>query len=283
VARSLAERLGARTAVAAVYLTSAALIAAAAWVRRQPLLDLRAQPRAYLLGCGSLFVFYTFALYQALGLAADRVQVLELGMLNYTWPTLTVVFSTVLLRRRAAWLLWPGTLLSLGGVFLVLSHQERLSWRLTRANLAANPLAYGLALGAGVSWALYSTLTRRWAAPGARGAVFAFVAATGVLMLAVRLFAAEASVWSWQATGELLFLGSSTAAAYACWEVAMRRADVTLVATISYLTPLLSTLASCAYLRVMPGARLWFGCGTLVVGSLLSWRALAAAGERPLP
>ena len=39
---------------------------------------------------------------------------------------------------------------------------------------------------------------------------------------------------------------------------------------------LLSTLVSCAYLKVIPGSRLWIGCALLVLGSMLSGRAVAA-------
>ena len=55
----------------------------------------------------------------------------------------------------------------------------------------------------------------------------------------------------------------------------MRAGNVLLVVAGSYLTPLLSTIVSCAYLAVLPGPTLWLGCGTLIIGSLLSWHALS--------
>lgn len=74
-------------------------------------------------------------------------------------------------------------------------------------------------------------------------------------------------------------LGAITALAYALWDVAMRKGNLLLVAACSYLTPLLSTLVSCAYLKVMPGSQLWVGCALIVVGSLVSWRSVFEAGS----
>lgn len=169
VARSLSEQLGARTAMAAVYLTGAFAFCVRAWCTGQPVIDLRGVGRAYLFGCGGLFVFYTYALFQSVALAGNRMQVLEVGMLNYLWPTLTLLLSLVLLNRRATWLLAPGTALALSGEFLVLSHEGGFSWIGAFSHVQARPAAYGLGLAAGVSWALYSTLTRRWSGPETRG------------------------------------------------------------------------------------------------------------------
>ena len=42
----------------------------------------------------------------------------------------------------------------------------------------------------------------------------------------------------------------------------------------SNLTPLLSTLVSCAYLGVTPAPRVWGGAICIAVGSLLCWKAV---------
>lgn len=90
VARSLSEQLGPVTAAAAVY-SVAGTVSLARLVgcdanRRQ----IRQLPRKYLIGCGTLFIAYMLFLYLAIGLATDRQQVLEIGLLNYLWPTLTL-------------------------------------------------------------------------------------------------------------------------------------------------------------------------------------------------
>jgi drug/metabolite transporter (DMT)-like permease len=67
----------------------------------------------------------------------------------------------------------------------------------------------------------------------------------------------------------------ATYAAYGLWDTAMRNGNLVLVAAGSYMTPLLSTIASCLYLAIVPGPNLWLGCGMLVAGSLLSWHSVS--------
>ena len=55
----------------------------------------------------------------------------------------------------------------------------------------------------------------------------------------------------------------------------MRKGEVTLLGACSYFTPLLSTVMSCAYLRVMPGLELWIGAILIVVGALASWHSVS--------
>jgi hypothetical protein len=71
--------------------------------RGPPAIDL---PLSYLVGCGLLFVTYTVLLFLAIGLARGRQQVLEVGLLNYLWPALTILLSVVLLNKRARLLLY---------------------------------------------------------------------------------------------------------------------------------------------------------------------------------
>jgi drug/metabolite transporter (DMT)-like permease len=274
--RSLTEQLGPLTTTAAVYLIGGLSSLARNWLTIGHLPSLRTFPLRYLLGCGSLFVLYMFTFFQAIGLAADRLQVLEIGMVNYLWPSLTILFSLLLLGKRARIWLLPGTLLALIGVVLVLSQGATITLSSFWYNLASNPLAYTLALVAALSWGLYSNLTRRWSGDAEKGAVPLFMLATGLLMLPLCLLADETSSWNPVSITELLFLSLATTLGYACWERAMRRGNIVLVAACSYFTPLLSTLTSSIYLQVTAGAELWLGCLAIIAGSLLSWSSIMA-------
>jgi drug/metabolite transporter (DMT)-like permease len=280
LARSLSEQLGPVTAAAAVYgvagAASLARLAASGEGRRQ-LLDL---PRRYLLGCGTLFAGYMLCLYLAVGLAADRQQVLEVGLLNYLWPALTLLLTVAILRKPAGWPLLPGTLLALAGLVLVLTHGEGLSWQALAGNIQSRPAAYALGLAAALSWALYSVLARKWAGGSASGGVDLFLPFTAAVMLLLSAAVDEARAWGARPAAEALALGLATWAAYLLWDWAMRIGNIVLVAAGSYLTPLFSTFASCLYLAVAPAAGLWIGCGMLVAGSLASWYAVSGGSSR---
>jgi len=273
-ARSLSEQVGPLTAGAAAYLIGGAGCLVRFALLPAPARRLEGLTRSYVFGCGGLFVFYTAALYLAIGLCRSREQLIEVALVNYLWPSFTVLGSLVLLRKRARLWLAPGTALALVGIFLVLTQDGQVSWGTLRAHVRTNPLAYGLAFAAAVAWALYSNLTRRWSTPGTRGAVELFVPVTGFVLLGLRLLVPEPAGWSVRAAGEATGLAVVTTLSYVLWDLAMRRGNVLLVAAASYLTPLLSTIVSSLYLGVLPGIRLWVGCGLLVLGSILTWRSV---------
>lgn len=271
VARSLSERLGPLTAGACVYLAGGLLcLLPLLWRGASRRQSLRLSWR-YVFGCGFLFVLYTVLIYLAIGSVSDREQVLEIGLVNYLWPALTILLSLPLLHQRAGWLLGPGTVLALAGEFLVLTQATAFSWHSFWGHLHTNPMAYAFAFVAAFSWAFYSNLARRWSRPGTNGAVALFILGSGLALLLLRLFSTETSAWSLRAAGEAVVLATFTVLAYALWDTAMRKGNLPLVVACSYFTPLLSTLVSCAYLRVTPGWRLWVGCLVLVAGSLLTW------------
>ncbi len=279
-ARSLSEQVGPLTAGAAAYLLGGGFCLLRLASSSAPLTPFLQLPRLYLLGCGSLFVFYTAVVYLAVGLAKNREQLLEVALVNYLWPALTVLCSLLLLKKRASLWLVPGTALALSGVFLVMTQGAGVSWRSFTEHLQSNPVAYALALAAALAWALYSNLTRRWSEPEGGGAVELFIPATGIILLALRLLTTEPTGWSLRAVGEASGLAAVTALAYLLWDVSMRKGNLLLVVACSYFTPLLSTLVSCVYLRVSTGPRLWIGCVLLVSGSLMTWRSVT---DRPAP
>ena len=229
----------------------------------------------YLIGCGVLFIGYMVLLYLAIGLAETREQVLEVGLVNYLWPTLILVISVTFLGVRAGWILWPGTIFALIGIFLVVTQGESVSWHSLAENISRNPVVYTMALAAALSWALYSNLTRKWAGGRGEGAVALFLPTTAIILIALCAFIDEPREWNRASILESLFLGAATYAAYALWDNAMRWGNLGIVAAGSYLTPLFSTIVSCLYLAIVPRPQLWIGCGLLIIGSLLSWRSVS--------
>jgi len=276
--RRISEGLGPLTAGATTYLTASVFLAAILLLKERSFRKLGQLPRRYVLGCGALFVLYTLALFVALGRAADRSQTMEVGLLNYLWPALTILFSLWLVGNRASFGLIPGTLLALLGVVLVLTQGAAFSWATFVANVLRNPLAYGLALVAAVSWGLYSNLARRWGTADSEGAVLVFTLATGIAFALLRVWRPEAGVVNPRVIAEVAFLAAATALGYLFWDIAMRRGNQMLVAACSYLTPFFSTVVSSLYLHVVPAASLWLGCALIIAGSVLSWRSVRPKG-----
>lgn len=272
--RSISEQVGPLTAGAAVYLTGGLILVCTVMFRNRSIHRLMRLPRLYLFWCGTLFLVYTIALFLGLGLALNRQQTLEVGLVNYLWPAFTILFSPVILLKRWSLLLIPGTLIAFSGIILVLTQGEKISWFSFYANLSSNPAAYVCGLVAALSWGLYSNLSRLWGGSDNTGGVPLFVMVTGLALSILCLFHGEDGSWETRTVAEVALLGLSTALAYLFWDVAMRKGDIILVAACSYFTPFLSTVVGCIYLQVMPGINLWIGCVLIVAGSCLSWRAI---------
>jgi len=279
LARSTSEALGPLRAGSSVYLTAGIFLIGYSFWKERSLRSLQSLPRKYVFGCGALFLVYTTALFLALGLARNRSQTIEVGLLNYLWPAFTILFSLPILKNKANLWLIPGTLLALFGIFLVLTQEATVSFGSLLTNLLSNPVAYGLGFVAAVSWGLYSNLARRWGDAKSSGGVQLFALSTGIAFLLIGLFWPETGVWSARTAVEVAFLGIATALAYVFWDSSMRAGNMVLVAACSYLTPLFSTIVSSVYLGVKPGLSLWLGCAILVAGSFLSWFSVHPADE----
>ena len=299
VSRQLSETVGATTAAASMLLLGGGLgCLYAAVVERRLGAIFRLRP-AYLLGCGLLFVTYMICLYLAIGLATSRQQAIEIGIINYLWPGLTLAFSVPILGTRVRRSFALGVVLALLGAVLAPLHLGEYSTAMLGHTLRDHPLPYLLALGAAVSWGLYSVLSRRWGAAeptpsngreigdggGAPspehpagsdgGAVPVFALAAGLVLAAIHLGMPERSSWTGVAIGQVLFMAvCPILLAYALWDRAMRRGNVTLVAALSNFAPLLSTVVSSLYLHVPLSWTLWLSCGLVVLGALLAQRAV---------
>lgn len=277
--RSLSEQLGMFTAGALVFGLAGVLGFAVQAVTGRLRSTLAALSPAFTLRCGALFAFYELCLYLALGLSRNRAQVVEVALVHYLWPMLTLAFTVLAFRIRARPAFWAGAVLAMAGVALAMTQDERLSWQAFQANVTANAAPYGIALVAAAAWALYSVSSRSWSGEGHGRAVVIWMLLTGVVLGAARLFFPETTRWSGRAALELGYMAVSSNLAYGFWERALRGGNVILVVSASYLTPLFSTIVSSVYLRVGGGLRLWLGCALVVLGAALC-NVMVERGER---
>lgn len=274
VGRSVAHQLGPLTAAALAF----TLAGAGGWfilylVARGRPAPRRVDPRQWVVR-GLLFAGYQACLYLALGWAASHAQAIELGLVNYLWPALTVVGLVMILGVRARPWLWPAVAVATLGVMLAMTHGSSVSPLSFLRHALSNPAAYFLALLAAAAWALYSVLTRRWAAGADARSILDYLILTAVVLSLLRLGVHEQSHWSLRAVVELLFMAVGPNVAYVLWDLAMRRGDIVLVTSASYLTPLLSTFISTVYLGVPTGPRLWVGALLVVAGAVACRLAL---------
>jgi len=265
--RSISEHFGATGGAALIYTVSAICLCLS-----QGLPKIRALPQRYLFLGGILFVSYEICFALAIGLAETRAQSLELGLINYLWPCLTIVLSLLINGQRSSFWLWPGLMLTLAGVFLVMQQSGGGSLASMWHNIQRNPLPYGLAFTAAITWALYCNLTRRFS-EGKSGVNLFFCVTAVALWAKYALTHQPALNFSLAPTLQLLFMGVSTAVAYSVWNRGIQAGNMTLLATASYFTPVSSALLASLWLGLRPGFAFWQGVMMVVGGSLICWLA----------
>jgi drug/metabolite transporter (DMT)-like permease len=270
--RSLTEQLGTITAGSLVFLLSSFF----SWVYTllvspgnfKKMFKL---PPSYLWGCGLLFVMYMTTLYLAIGLSINRLQVVEISIINYLWPGLTLLFSVPILYKRAHLSIILGILLCFTGVYIAMNPYHNFSLLPLLQNIQENSLPYLFSFIAAISWALYSTLARKWAGDNEEGAVPIFLFFTGITLFILRFFFQEETIWSFKVGIELFYMAIfPTFLAYFFWDQAMRRGNIVLVATLSYFTPILSVFISSLYLQITIDIRLWVASILVVIGAIIS-------------
>ncbi len=239
--RSVSDHLGPTGGAAMLYsVASCFLLLTVGGARPR---ELRAFPRRYLLWGSVLFVAYELCLALSIGYAHTAQQAIEVGMVNYLWPSFTIVAAIVFNRQRANWLIVPGFGLSIIGIGWVLGGAQGFDLRGMAANVQDNPLSYGLALAGALIWAGYCTVTAR-IAQGNNGVTLFFILVALALWVKYGLegggpmdFTAAAIVYLVLAAGAMGF-------GYAAWNVGILHGNVTILAGASYFIPVLSSALS---------------------------------------
>lgn len=187
------------------------------------------------MAAGALGIAALFGYHALFFVALKRAPVVEANLLNYLWPLLIVVFAALLGGATVRPAQWLGAALGLAAAVLVVTRGAAL------AVAPEHVPGYLAALGAAVTWALYSVLNRRFQAVPSRAMAGACLA-VGLLGAAAHL-----AFESWVAPtptqwAAIVALGlGPTGAAFWLWDIGTKRGDLAVLGTLSYAAPLLST------------------------------------------
>jgi drug/metabolite transporter (DMT)-like permease len=207
-------------------------LGAASWAFRSGAAAALKQPwQVWALGVGGLFGYHALFFF-ALRLAPPA----EAQLVNYFWPLFIVLGSALLPNERLKPHHIIGALIALGGTVVLFFGRGGITFA------GAYLPGFACAFGAAISWAVYSVLSRRFAAVPT-DAVAGFCLATA-LLAALFHIAFETTQWP-QTTGQwLAVIGMGigpVGAAFYVWDIGMKRGDIRILGVASYLAPLLST------------------------------------------
>jgi drug/metabolite transporter (DMT)-like permease len=218
--------------LAAMTFAIGALVGPLTWIGRpEAVRAWRQPPLAWIVGVGGLFGYH--ALYF---LALRFAPPAEAGLLNYLWPLLIVLFSSLLPGERLAPHHIVGAVLGLAGTVLLFAGNSGSGF--------APGQVPGLfaAFVAAFVWAAYSVMSRKLKSVPT-DAVTGFCLATALLAAIVHGIV-EVTIWpdtpaQWLA---IVALGvGPVGAAFYAWDIGMKRGDIRVLGAASYATPLLST------------------------------------------
>ncbi|WP_276209703.1 aromatic amino acid DMT transporter YddG [Enterobacter hormaechei] len=265
--RSVSEGLGPVGGAAMIYTVSGLLCLATVGFP-----DIKRFSKGYLIAGSVLFVSYEMCLALSLGFAATRSQAIEVGMVNYLWPSLTIVFAILFNGQKSTLWVIPGLAISLLGVGWVLGGENGLHVHDIMQNIVSSPLSYGLAFAGAFIWAAYCTVTSRYAR-GQNG-ITLFVLLTA-LSLWVKYAVSDQPemVFSVPVVVKLLMCGVALGFGYAAWNIGILHGNVTVLAAVSYFTPVLSAALAAIMLSSPLSFSFWQGALMVCAGSLLCWYA----------
>lgn len=230
---------------------------------RQPLL-------VWLVGIGGLFGYH--ALYfLALRLAPPA----EAGLLNYLWPLLIVLLSSLLPGERLASHHIVGAVLGFAGTILLFAGNT---------GSAPNPAhipGFIAAFVAAFVWAGYSVMSRKLAVVPT-DAVAGFCLATAVLATVCHLVL-ELTVWPETAMQWLAIVAlgiGPVGIAFFVWDIGMKRGDIRVLGAASYATPVLSTAFLILAGYAKPTATLAIAAALIAGGGLIAAKDMIA-GRKP--
>lgn len=216
-------------------------------------------PKVWLIGVCGLFGYHFFYF-----LAIKNAPAVEANLLNYLWPLLIVVFSAFLPNEKLRWYHILGASLGLLGAFFLVSKGGEFSFETQYI------WGYVFALIAALTWSSYSVISKTLSHVPTY-AVTGFCIVTAILSTICHLiFEVTVIPNSLELFGALMLGLGPVGGAFYLWDYGVKNADIKLLGSISYFTPLLSTL-----LLVLLGyanftIAIVLACILIILGSFIS-------------
>ena len=263
--RSVSESFGAIPGVALIYSISTIILLFTVGVPKFSCI-----PKVYLFWGSLLFVTYELCFSLSIGFAQNPRQAIEVGMVNYLWPTFTLIFAIMFNNVKANWLIFPGCIAALVGIFLVLSGETGIHLDLMWLNLQSNPLSYALALAAAVLWGVYCAVTIR-TSEGKNVVTLFFALVAVVLWFKYWLIGAPDLNFTPENTFVLFMSAAALGLGYGAWNIGILSGNITLLAGASYFTPVLSAFSAVLLLNTTLSWMFWQGVMLVTCGAILCW------------
>lgn len=265
--RSVSESFGAVAGAALIYSVASVILLFTIGMPKFSTI-----PKSYLCWGSLLFVAYELCFALSIGYAQNSRQAIEVGMINYLWPTFTLLFAIIFNNIKANILIIPGCILALVGICWVLGGDTGFDLFQIWTNLKANPLSYGLAFAAAILWATYCSVTVK-TSQGKNLVTIFFALVAAVLWIKYLLMSGSALNFTYDNTVTLIMAAGALGLGYGAWNIGIISGNMTLMAGASYFIPVLSALFAALILSTSLSFIFWQGVAMVTAGAVLCWLA----------
>lgn len=274
--KQISLAIGAHLGVTLIYSFSAILLLI---VFRIP--NFRSISKKYLILSTFLFVAYELCFSFAIALSQNTQQAIEVSIVNYLWPSLTILAFVIFRELKFHILIVVGFLLSISGIVFIQTGNGAFSMTQVMAHISSNPLSYLLAFMGAVIWAFYCVVTKKMSQGHNPVSIFFVVMALilwGKLYMTDSLYTPPIDFYTWVS---ILLAAGAIGLGYAAWNIGMIHGNITILVIASYFTPIISSLIAMLVLDTPLSTTFWQGAAMVTLGSFICWISTNWIAIRP--
>jgi drug/metabolite transporter (DMT)-like permease len=262
----MSAAIGPAMGITLIYTFSALIVLA---IFRFP--NLKLISKKYLILATTLFIVYELCFSFAIAYSKTSQQAIEVSIVNYLWPSLTIVAFVIFKELKFNLLILFGLFISISGIIYIQAGNDSFSVQSVLNNLKDNPLSYLLALSGAIIWAFYCVVTRKMSKGQNPISIF-FIGVALTLWLKLGLTdqlimpALNLSLSLY-----LLLAAAAVGLGYAAWNIGIIHGNITILVVASYFTPIISSVLAMFVLDTELPVTFWQGTMLVTLGSFICW------------
>ncbi|MFG4434336.1 aromatic amino acid DMT transporter YddG, partial [Acinetobacter baumannii] len=227
--------------------------------------------KKYLILGAILFIAYELCFSFALAYSKTAQQAIEVSIVNYLWPSLTVLAFVIFRELKFNVFIILGLLISISGIIFIQTGNGDFSLGRVVDNFHSNPLSYVLAFIGAIIWAFYCVLTKKMGK--GQNPISIFFLGVALTLWLKLLFSGQVSLPSLDLNTILSLIVASAAIGlgYAAWNIGIIHGNITMLVVASYFTPIISSLLAMLVLQTELSISFWQGTAMVTAGSLICW------------
>lgn len=237
--------------------------------------------KRYLILGTALFIAYELCFSFAIAYSMTAQQAIEVSIVNYLWPSLTVLALVIFKELKFNIIIILGLLISISGIIFIQIGSGEFNLNSVVDNVRSNPISYILAFAGAFIWALYCVLTKKMSNGQNPISIFFICVA---LTLWIKLFiTGHATIPSLDLATSITLLITSVAIGlgYAAWNIGIVHGNITILVVASYFTPIISSLLAMFVLQTPLSLSFWQGTAMVTAGSFICWMSTNWSVIRP--